>query len=1656
MQLFSRNKTLVALSLGALVALGACGDDVTVTETPPPETVSITPQSASMNVGESLNFAVLISGGSATAAPTLASCTSSNTAVATATAAGSACRVTAVAAGNATVTAATSTGKAAAASITVAAPAAAINTLTVSPTSASLAVNQTVTIVPNVNKAASSVTTTNSFTSSNTAIATVTSAGVVTAVAPGVATITVSVQGSGTGYTTTTLTGAATVTVTALPSGITALNVQPSSLVMGLLTTAQLSASVQQPAGAAAATITYGTTAPAVATVSSTGLVTAVSSGTAVITVTATSAANTNFAASTLTQQVPVTVSPSANVTIQTITQGPISTYYSTSSGAEGLVTSANAQVNQPVDITNVRDQIQVVLNLQPNGQRVDSVVVFIANADGSNRRPAARQLYSNGTANQGDITLFVNTADFTANFETGAADVFYPNGQKLISASVFTTQGTTAVEQQNAVNNRQTLNFNNLDGYAARYTNPSRSAIHASNNLTWWGGPGAEGTGTYSIVPVFYTPGRTVTRIDIGLREGLNGSSAICNQSGQADRTLALGVSNVDPLKTGEGTSYERYTALPFNGSYNSEVGRMTSSSSNTYTNFSTAANKVIECRGYSHPASDASNFVGVVAGTDNYNNPAPVVTRVDGYRFSAQVARIQANRLDYAGPTTREPDIRRTAPTTTVAQNAIWNTPAVTGWVNAAFNFQSQTASSSDNGIGLPATSSRAWRFFGCAAGTGGSAASIDTASAAMPNATGADIPECSSDNQGGWNPSATAAGDYNLKTRGPYTVAYTETDVLGNLSYSPLSQRLGVDKTAPLIRFSTASAADTAWGSASRSVQAEVIDERAGFIDNNDQDAVLRVSASSTYQLQPSVYGSFQHFATRGASSANPQTLNRASSNNFNCINPNSLVAMNTSSTNPFANTSSTATGGSNPVTNPSCPFINQGNNGFSIGIFGALADGYRQATAVTFGNPGIYAYRAKVYDRAGNVSEVLSRAVAIDNGPAPIFGDLNVPASIAAGSAPVFQAQISDDVEARAYNLSLLWPTIGSRFIYPQTLLNARFNDEVVTPFAGNVQLPTGAPFITALETTTGTVPSFSNSPAALANITNIQGTGFDVNNAASAAYTTSFGAVALSNLNSISGVNGNATANNYSSWTVLNTQASLQPAFLAPAGLKAQLTGNTNVPNPPFSRVEFFRYNATSGNYEYLGQATSAAQSDQGVIRFWTWTLTSDAYAKTPTSLETTQRQVAVNDRIIAIGVRSNGAGLATDPNGIVIGGEAIAISVTGLPAGAAASITISNGLGYTQTVTGPGTYVVPAAGTYFVTGSQVTFNNNSYSVQSVTPSGTVVVNANSVGSATVNYTLSTTQVSVTVSGVVGGGTPSFTIAGPNGFSQTVSQGNGTQNYVVPGAGTYSVTPTGSSVLNGYTHTAPAAVTGLNVALPPAAVPNAALAYTNTTNHIQFNVSGLPTGMNLPSAAGCGIGSMANGSNHFLVGANANCTLAGNQSTFHAPTNSFYTTTFANPYAAAVTASGSGTNGAPAYNVVYTQQAAQITVNLVTAGGGSNNLPNGIPFTVRFTSSTYAATGGFQDFNGTTGTPLVVSAPPGTYNVSIAITQVSGGQTWTGTTGNTTATGGTGTNNITTAGTNLVVQNIVISGAPAAAADIQATVNFGLTGPTGTP
>ncbi len=489
MQLFSRNKAIVALSLGAL-ALGACGDDVTVPVAPAaPITLSITPPSANMNIGEAVNFAVQISGGPSTGAPTLASCTSSSATVATATVSGSSCRVTAIGAGNATITAAASTGQSAAASVSVAAPAAAISGLVVSPSAASVPVNQTVSIVPTVNRGASAVTVAYTYASSTASVATVTAAGVVTAVAPGVATITVTATGTGTGFTTTTLTSAAAITVTALPTGLTSLNVTPTTLSLSAGATAQLVASAQQPAGAAAAAITYGTTAPAIANVSATGLVTAVAPGTAVITVSATSAANANFAAATLSGSVAVTVSPSAQLSIASITSG----------------------LNfQAVDINSVNGQITVTTNLTTNGNNVSGVQLFACAAGTTcpavGQTPVAQQLFGSSGAASGAISFLVNTAAFTVASDFSSASTLFRNGQTTLVATATSATGSSSANSNLAV-----LNLTNVDGYAASHTAPTNTARDA-NGDAWYGGPVAAGRGSVTVVPVLYTAGRTIS----------------------------------------------------------------------------------------------------------------------------------------------------------------------------------------------------------------------------------------------------------------------------------------------------------------------------------------------------------------------------------------------------------------------------------------------------------------------------------------------------------------------------------------------------------------------------------------------------------------------------------------------------------------------------------------------------------------------------------------------------------------------------------------------------------------------------------------------------------------------------------------------------------------------------------------------------------------------------------------------------------------------------------------------------------------------------------------------------------------------------------------------------------------------------------------
>jgi uncharacterized protein YjdB len=198
---------------------------------------------------------------------------SSNGSVATVNSSG---LVTGVASGTATITVTTADGNytaTATATVTVGVASVSLNVST-----ATLSIAQTVQLVATVlpsNASNKSVT----WSTNNSGVATVNSSGLVTAVAGGVAVITVRTSdGSYTATTTVTVSGATAIIVRSITVNKTIINI-PRNATFQLVPTIL-------PANATNKAVTYSSSLPSIATVSSTGLIQGVKRGTSIITVT--------------------------------------------------------------------------------------------------------------------------------------------------------------------------------------------------------------------------------------------------------------------------------------------------------------------------------------------------------------------------------------------------------------------------------------------------------------------------------------------------------------------------------------------------------------------------------------------------------------------------------------------------------------------------------------------------------------------------------------------------------------------------------------------------------------------------------------------------------------------------------------------------------------------------------------------------------------------------------------------------------------------------------------------------------------------------------------------------------------------------------------------------------------------------------------------------------------------------------------------------------------------------------------------------------------------------------------------------------------------------------------------------------------------------
>jgi uncharacterized protein YjdB len=292
-----RTSALRGFALMALSALAftACDEKAPVQPVPVvPVTVQVVPPQVTLNVGQTADFAAIVSNATNTAV----TWTSSNTAVATVTATG---RVTAVAPGNASIQAASvqDPSKIGAGSVTVN-PAVA-PTIQLVPATAQVGVNGTVQLVSVVTGS----TATPTYTSSAPAVATVSATGLVTGVSAGTAVISATVPGA------VPATSAITVTAGPPPAEIT-ITITPTSASTGIGGTQQFIATVGNTTNTA---VIWRSSDDNIATVDANGLATGRGQGTAIITA---------IAAADTTKRVQATLTVvGASVAIATIPVSP-------------------------------------------------------------------------------------------------------------------------------------------------------------------------------------------------------------------------------------------------------------------------------------------------------------------------------------------------------------------------------------------------------------------------------------------------------------------------------------------------------------------------------------------------------------------------------------------------------------------------------------------------------------------------------------------------------------------------------------------------------------------------------------------------------------------------------------------------------------------------------------------------------------------------------------------------------------------------------------------------------------------------------------------------------------------------------------------------------------------------------------------------------------------------------------------------------------------------------------------------------------------------------------------------------------------------------------------------------------------------------------
>jgi hypothetical protein len=980
--------------------------------------------------------------------------------------------------------------------------------------------------------------------------------------------------------------------------------VTPSSVSLNVGQSVTLAASVDADAGVAARTVTWSSSDATVASVGTDGKVTAIKAGTVTITASSTADATVKGAAV-------VTVGAGGASAVPTVTISSINTV--NCAPGLGICNTVPANLANFGTASGGTGQLDITLNVETNGQPLKSVTATLkcgtqsisSTQTISNAAPIAAE------AAAAPVTISLNTAQLNA---AGNGPAINNAANCQVIASVVTNTPTPQTASTST-----TLTLNNQNTVLVTNSFTTGNTATDANGLTY-----KSGSLVVAATPILYNNTASVSSVTISLP----------NAQGLVKTVTVTSASAVNGVFT---ATFPNATS---GGSAAARIGQL------TLTGVCAAANcqnALFDANGFTVPLTPA-----VFAVDANGNDVTlPVMNAGTTNSF----------RLDNQSPL---PPTFAQIPT------------RQQGFINASYVFNGQGTAGGRLGAG--ATNYQSGGDFGTVAITGqltpgvGLAASTTTGNASgttttffyklasaydrnndiiVDPATGATIGTAVSSgvNKGqclttdaGYTQVTTANDIPASNSNQTYVLRFIETDKLGNVRCTDLGTGVntagfvlgmfGVDKVAPTASFVEPSSDPTAL---------------------TTQDRLSCFTSGVPQPMAPAQLCVLPARFIKVALSDDASGFNSAP-----LLTTVTRLAINN------------AAGGTGVASTPT------DGNGFGcpIGFDGSgctgAATGSTLGADVGSGIDGYYTFTVIARDLARNAAPTLVRAVVVDR-QAPTVGGVAVPATVIGGQSTGFATSATDNLDLVSADNSLAYSVTPAGAAQALTIrsqsqaIGTAFDNVLTTSASFNVNVPffirniqgtsaAGAPLggagtpqsITVRATDAGGNSASSGAVAINgANVPQTNATQFSTNQtnpnqAAPNANGSQFKSFMVTNVAAnVSNCPAGCTAANATSIT-LNASAT---------GTNSSAGGNVFQFQVPFTQVQFYYQDPSSGEYFFIGSTgapivTDAVTGATTADRTFTWSLSF----KPPVSLGTGTL------RVIAIGVNNSGDALVTPVN----------------------------------------------------------------------------------------------------------------------------------------------------------------------------------------------------------------------------------------------------------------------------------------------------------------------------------------------------------------------------------------------------------------------